>query len=363
MPLHIDSPEPPKLDDGAGCAEKILPGFDVNSRRVKHCRFHLARDEPLPDEFVEAILFIVEIRLQCRGCAQRDTRPHRFVRVLRSLFAPIVHRPCRQIFCAVSCFDELARGGECILGNARGVGAHVGDKPNRTFTAELHPFIELLRDAHRPFRRKSEFSGCLLLQTTGDKGGHGPLSPLLFLHLFDDIGVRLRIGREFLRPRRIDEKAVVVNLSLLFPDAVQFGKEARLRGRAFCWGQRGGKRPIFLWFERLNFCFAFADEAHSNGLHPASTQPRFDAAPQNRANLVSNESVQDAPCLLRVDKCHVNLPWTLNGIQDSPFRDFVIDDAIDRFLRLFEFLGEVPTDGFTLPVRVCGEIDGVHLLR
>ena len=53
----------------------------------------------------------------------------------------------------------------------------------------------------------------------------------------------------------------------------------------------------------------------------------------------------------------------LNRLQDSTFRNLVIHDAIDRFLRLFELLGEVPTDGFTLPVRVRGEVDGIHLLR
>ena len=236
LSLHIDSAESLKLDNGTSRPEEILPGFDVNSCRVKHSRFHLARDEPLPDEFVEAILFIAEIRLHFCGCAQRHTRPHRFMCILRALFAPILHRTRRQIFCTVSGFDELARGGERILREARGICAHIGDEPYRTFTAELHPFIELLRDAHRPFRRKSEFSGCLLLQTTRDKGWHRTLFPLLFHHLFDDIGLRLRIGGEFLRPGLIDEKAVVVNLPLLFPDAVQFGKEARARRRARSWG-------------------------------------------------------------------------------------------------------------------------------
>ena len=135
---------------------------------------------------------------------------------------------------------------------ARGVCAHISDEPNRTFPAELHSFIELLRNAHRPFRRKSEFSGCLLLQTTRDKGRHGTLFPLLFRHLFDDIGFRPRIGGEFLRLCLINEKPIVVNLSFVFPNAVQLGKESRLRERAFSWGQRGGERPIFLRFERLN---------------------------------------------------------------------------------------------------------------
>ena len=172
--------------------------------------------------------------------------------------------------------------------DARRISAHVSDEPYRTLTTELKSLVELLRDAHRPLCRKSEFTGCFLLQTTRDKGRHRTLFPLLFRHLFDDIGLRLCIGGELLSPRFIDEKAVVVNLPFFFSNAMQLGLKRML---LFLRRERGGERPIFLRFERLNFCLALADEAHSDGLHPASTQPRFDASPQNWANLVSDEPV------------------------------------------------------------------------
>ena len=66
--------------------------------------------------------------------------------------------------------DEGADFGEGVVGDADGVGAHVGDETDGAFGAEFDAFIEALGDHHGALDGHAEFARGVLLELGGGEG-------------------------------------------------------------------------------------------------------------------------------------------------------------------------------------------------
>src|SRR5215469_4899251 len=67
-------------------------------------------------------------------------------------------------------------------------------------------------------------------------------------------------------------------------------------------------RPIFLFLERLNVTLAFHNETQRNGLHTSSGKSATNFVPQERGDLVPDNTIKNATRLLRVNQVPVDLP-------------------------------------------------------
>ena len=62
-----------------------------------------------------------------------------------------------------------------------------------------------------------------------------------------------------------------------------------------------GDGPIFFGLEAENFAFALDDHAQSDSLNAAGGNSSADLVPEQRADLITDEAVQDSARLLRID--------------------------------------------------------------
>src|SRR5690349_7712081 len=77
---------------------------------------------------------------------------------------------------------------------------------------------------------------------------------------------------------------------------------------------KGFNRPIFSRDKRENLALAIDNNSHGNRLHAASTQPTSNFLPEHRANLVTDDSIKHATCLLRIKKLLVKLRRVFESI-------------------------------------------------
>src|SRR5204863_155949 len=98
---------------------------------------------------------------------------------------------------------------------------------------------------------------------------------------------------------------------------------------------------------------------HGHRLDAPSGQPAPNLAPEEGADRVADQPIEDAPRLLRVDAVHINAARVLERILDCPAGDFVELDAPDLLVAVeAKRLDEMPGDRFTLAIGVGGEQDG-----
>ena len=119
---------------------------------------HLAGDEAAPDELVQAVLLLGQIILDALRVEPDIAGTDSLVRILRALLLAEMARGTGIILRAITLADQLARGGQRLLGKAQRVGTHIGDQADGTLGAQLHAFIELLCDRHGAPRRHIELA-------------------------------------------------------------------------------------------------------------------------------------------------------------------------------------------------------------
>ncbi len=130
--------------------------------------------------------------------------------------------------------------------------------------------------------------------------------------------------------------------------------------------------PILFLDERLDVAFALDDQPQGHGLHAACGEPSAYFVPQQRRNLITNQTVEHAAGLLRVHQIAVDIAGMLERILHGALGDLVKRDPADSDRRLLtllavhalatEFLGEVSSDGFAFAVRIRRQVDGVGRL-
>jgi len=148
-----------------------------------------------------------------------------------------------------------------------------------------------------------------------------------------------------------------------------------LDGRAIHLGQVGGKdrgiarlqvrhhRPVLLRLEGADRPLPLADQPQGHRLHPSRRKAAPNLLPQDRADLVAHEPIQDPPGLLGFDLLAVEATRVLERRLDGPLGDLVEDDPAHLpSLACAERLCDVPADGLALTIRVGGQVDGRGLL-
>jgi hypothetical protein len=192
-----------------------------------------------------------------------------------------------------------------------------------------------------------------LLQLGGDEGRHGMAAPLLLLDLGHGEGGRLQVlahGAGLVAVADLDVLAVLLD-------------EVRGEGRRLGGFEVRGHRPVLLGDEGADLALAVADELEGDGLDPPRAQPAPHLLPEDRAHLVADEAIQDAPRLLGVDLLLVDLARVLEGEVDGLLGDLVEDHALELLLAPHaQGFREVPADGLALAVRVGGQEDRVRVL-
>ena len=118
-------------------------------------------------------------------------------------------------------------------------------------------------------------------------------------------------------------------------------------------------RPVLLGHERLDLLLALAHQAHRDRLHAAGGQAALHLVPQDRADLVADEAIEDAARLLRVGLVHVDLARRGDRGGDALLRDLVDQDALEVLVDVLDLLGDVPRDRLAFAIGVGCEVDGL----
>src|SRR5581483_2831353 len=102
------------------------------------------------------------------------------------------------------------------------------------------------------------------------------------------------------------------------------------------------------------------DQPHGDRLHAPGGQAAPHFVPEQRADFVTDQPVQHAARLLRINQIVVDLNGLLESFLNGRFGDLVEEDAIDLTL-LFaapaDFFGDVAADGFAFTVGVGGDVN------
>src|SRR5262249_26686306 len=122
-------------------------------------------------------------------------------------------------------------------------------------------------------------------------------------------------------------------------------------------------RPVLLGLERGDLGLALAHQADRDRLDPAGGQAALDLVPQDRADLVADDAVEDPARLLRVGLVHVDLARRRDRRGDALLGDLVDQHAPQVRVDVLDLLGDVPRDRLALAIGVGREVDGLVLAR
>ena len=269
------------------------------------------------------------------------------MRVLRAGLGFIHVRGLGAVFGAEFLLNQRARRGLRLLGDAQRVGTHIGDQAVRGAFAEADALIELLRDHHRALRREAEPAVGLLLQGGGGERRHR----LAALDGVLDAADRER--RVFQLSDNPGGLLAVGDGELLLGRAVELGGEG-LAGRL---EQLSGDGPVFLGNERLDFLLALDDHPRGDRLHAACGEAAFDFFPEEGADFIADEAVENAAGLLRIDQIHIQIARVPDGLLHGVFGQLVEGDALRLFRIQPEYGGEMPAYGLALAVGVGRQKD------
>ena len=107
---------------------------------------------------------------------------------------------------------------------------------------------------------------------------------------------------------------------------------------------------------------ALTDQANGDRLDPSGRARLVNGPPEYGRNLVTDQTVEEAPALLGVNQAKVQVAGLAHRLGDGARRDLVKDHPLDGHLGI-EDLAQVPSNGFPLTVFVGGEVELVHLLE
>ena len=127
------------------------------------------------------------------------------------------------------------------------------------------------------------------------------------------------------------------------------------RGRAGL--QTGVQGPVLFGHKGHDGALPVAHQPQGHGLHPAGAQARFDLLPQEGADLVAHQAIQDAPGLLGIVAGPVELHGCGQGRLDGLGSQLQEQHPVEAVVFLPQNLGDVPGDGLAFPVRVRPQID------
>ena len=264
-----------------------------------------------------------------------------------------------EVLVAVAGPDLGPGGGDRLVRQEGGVGAHVGDVP---------VLVEALGDGHGPRGGEPELAARLLLERRGGERRLGPLGEGLRLDRLDPEAGLAQPGGERGGRGLVEEGHVGAvgepagGLVEVLPggeappvEGDEPGGELGLPGREGALEVPVGGGP-----ERHPGPFPLHDQASGDALDPAGGGGAARPAAGHDRHLVAEEPVELAAALLGLDEAHVELAGAGQGGLDGLGGDLVEDEALDRH-RGLQDLEDVPGDRFALPVLVGGEEDLVRV--
>ncbi len=153
-------------------------------------------------------------------------------------------------------------------------------------------------------------------------------------------------------------------LVVLVVDALAgVAKELGLELRRILALQRSFEGPVFLGAKRLALLLALDDYPQRDGLDASGADAAFDLIPENRADAVSDQAVQHATGLLRIEEGSVELGRMFDRLFYPILGDFMEQDALDLAVEgLAQLIGDMEGDRLALAIRVGGEVDMVLAL-
>ena len=231
--------------------------------------------------------------------------------------------PCRRIRALPQCAsgDDAGR-----------IGTHISNEADGAFFAELHAFIQALRDHHGALHAEAQLAGGILLQFAGGEWRRGIAAAFFLIDRSNHpIGI-FQSGADLFR------FFGVANFDLLFALA----DETRVEGRRLAGSEVGINRPVFFLLERLDLAFALDDQTQCDGLHASGGETSTDFVPEQRRNLIANQAVENTAGLLRVDQILIDGARMFERCLHGALGDFVEGHALNArrsfLLALLRFL-------------------------
>ena len=217
---------------------------------IKDRRKHLRSYKPLPDQLVELEEVVVQIFANVFRRACDVGRPHGFVRFLGVFLRLIEVRLLGEVIRAKLRRDEFADLRQRVVRNMHRVRAHVRDQRDGALRAQLHAFIESLRQRHGALGGVAQPVVGRLLQFRR-RERRRRIAPLLLLRHRRHLPLGLAHRRNNL---------VGGLLVLDFHVSVVVLDELGFEQRRLACVQRRVDGPIFLRHERANGLFALNDQ-------------------------------------------------------------------------------------------------------
>ena len=143
---------------------------------------------------------------------------------------------------------------------------------------------------------------------------------------------------------------------------VKLGLYLRLRSVGIGYGEDCINTIVRFALELLYLALTFYDKTNGYRLHTACRQSRFHLAPQYGRKLEAHNTVQNAACLLRIDKIHVKVSWMLYCRKDGRLCNLMEYDTVGRSLIQAQHLAQMPRNSLSLAVLIGCEPHLVCLL-
>ena len=348
LPLLVDGGEAGELQGGVAGTEDIAGVGHVDGQAVVDGVGHLTCQESGPDQLVQLELLCREILFDVLGHQRHIRGPDGFVGVLGAALGLEFSGLGGTVGPAVPLADKAPGGGHCFVGQAQRVGTHVGDQAHSSLAGDVDALVELLGHRHGSCGGHVQLAGGLLLEGGCSEGRSGLAVFLLPLHLGDGPGPP---------GHRVDDRlSLCFTVQLhLFVFSMELGlKRPQVGGHPLQVSLNG---PVLLGLEGANLHLPLHHQPGGYRLHPSGGQAPADLLPQQRGELVAHDAVQNAPGLLGVHQVLVDGTGGGDGPLHHILGDLVKGHPVGLVVGDIEQLLQVPGDGFSLPVRVGGQID------
>ena len=355
LALFIHGGIPGKFQAGGTGAEAVSRGVDLHGHAVIHGVGHLAGHKAAPHQLIEPVLLTGQALFQVLRRPVHVTGADGLVGVLGIGLGLVVVGPLGGIvLLAVAAHNKVLGGGNGLLADAEGVSTHIGDQAHGALALNVHALVQLLGDGHGAAGGHGQLPAGLLLHGGGGKGRGRRAVLVRPLHGFHGKGGVFRLlyhgfhlsgGFQF---RLFAVLPVIPGGKGLFFHIVS--------------GENGVQGPVLLRLEILDLPIPVVHHPGSHGLDPACGQAPLDLLPQQGAQLIAHQPVQDAPGLLGIHQVLVDVPGTLNALAHHVFGDLVEGDPLRFLVRQIQQTFEMPADGLALAVRVGCEVHGVRRL-
>ena len=286
-------------------------GFDGNG--IIEGVGHLAGYKAAPNQLIEPVLILGQVAGNSLRVQTHITGADGFVGILGGIFR--FELPVRAVVigCTVTAGDKFLSRLQGVVRQTGGVGTHIGNQTQRTLAGDIDAFIQLLGNGHGAFGGHIQLPGCLLLESRSNEGRRGRALLLGPLDAGHGEAALLQRGHHCLDFLNIFQFP-------LFGVPIEPGLE--LAGLAHPL-QHHVQRPILLRLKGTDFIFPVHHHAGSHRLDPSGRQATADLLPQQRAQLIAHNAVQNPPGLLGIHQIVINATGRCNGLGDHVFRNFV----------------------------------------